>query len=90
MIKFKVEVNPFRKKAVINSKIGNIQYTKILYYEDIDEWNSFEFAGKIFDIQFHYDTEFLVSIYPVEENKTDYTKPYEVELTFKMTDQCKK
>lgn len=86
MIKFKVEVNPFLKKAVINSKICKIQYTKIMYYEDIDEWNSFEFGRKKFDIQFHYDAEFLVSIYPVEENKVDYTKPYEVLLTFKMTD----
>ena len=86
MIKFKVEVNPFKRKAIINSTIGKIQYTKIIYYEDIDEWSSFEFGEKTFDIQFHYDAEFLVFIYPVEENKVDYTKPYEVELTFKMTD----
>lgn len=86
MIKFKVEVNPFKRKAVINSKIGKFQYTKIMYYEDIDQWDSFEFNEKIFDIHFHYDAEFLVSIYPVEENKVDYTKPYKVELTFKMTD----
>jgi hypothetical protein len=86
MIKFKVEVNPFLRKVVINSKIGKILYTKIIYYEVIDEWNSFEFDGKPFDIQFHYDAEFLVSIYPVEENKVDYTKPYDVELIFKMTD----
>jgi hypothetical protein len=86
MIKFKIEVNPFKRKVVINSKIGEILYTKIIYYEDIDEWNSFEFDGKTFDIQFHYDAEFLVSVYPVEENEVDYTKPYDVELTFKMTD----
>jgi hypothetical protein len=86
MIKFKVEVNPFLRKAVINSKIGKILYTKIIYYEDIEEWNSFEFGDKTFDIEFKYEAEFLVSIYPVENNKVDYTKPYKVELTFKMTD----
>jgi hypothetical protein len=86
MIKFKVEVNPFLRKAVISSKIREILYTKIIYYEDIDEWNSFEFDGKTFDIQFHYEAEFLVSIYSVEKNKIDYTKNYDVELIFKMTD----
>jgi len=86
MIIFKVEVNPFLRKASINSKIGKVNYTKILYYSENDEWNSFEFAGQVFDIQFHYDAEFLVSIYPVENNKVDYTKPFKVELTFKMTD----
>jgi hypothetical protein len=86
MINFKVEVNPFLRKAVIHAKIEKIQYTKIMYFEDIDEWNTFEMANKIFDIQFQYDAEFLVSIYPVEDNKIDYGKPHDVELTFKMTD----
>jgi hypothetical protein len=86
MINFKVQVNPFTKKTVINTKIGKIEYTKILYYEDIDQWDSFELAGETFDIHFHYDAEFLVSIYPVENNKVDFEKPYKVKLTFKMTD----
>lgn len=86
MTKFNVEVNPFKRKAIINSKIGKIEYSKIIYYEDIDEWNSFEFGEKTFDIQFHYDAEFLVSIYPVNNAKVDYTKPYDVKLTLKMTD----
>ena len=86
MIHFKVQVNPFKREAIINSKIGTIQYTRSIYFDDIDEWNSFEFGENIFDIHFHYDAEFLVSIYPVENNVVDYTKPFEVELTFKMVD----
>ena len=86
MIKFKVQVNPFKKEAIINTKIGKTQYTKIIYYNDIDEWNSFEFAGNVFDIHFHYDAEFLVSIYPVENNKVDFSKPFAVKLNFKLTD----
>ena len=85
-IKFKVQVNPFKREAIINSKIGVIQHTQTLYYEDLDEWNAFEFGGQTFDIHFHYDAEFLVSIYPVEDNKVDFSKPFKVELTFKMTD----
>ena len=86
-IKFKVEVNPFLKKAIINTKIDAIDYTKIIYYEDIDEWSSFEFNGKIFDIQFHYDSEFMVSIYHVENNKVDYNKQYDVELIIQLLGQ---
>ncbi len=86
MIEFKVQVNPFIKEAIINTKIGVIEYTHKMYYEDIDEWKSFEFCGQTFDIHFHYDAEFLVSIYPVEGNKVDFSKPFKVELTFKMTD----
>ncbi len=83
---FKVEVNPFTRKATINVYIDKILYTQDIYFNDIDEWNSFKFAGKVFNIHFHYEAEFLVNIYLVENNKIDYSKSYTVELTFKMTD----
>ena len=85
-MKFQIEVNPFKQSAIINTKIGAIYYTHAMYFEQFDEWNSFEFAGQIFDIHFLYDMEFTVSIYPVIDNKTDYTKSFEVELTIKLTD----
>jgi hypothetical protein len=84
--KFKVEVNPFKQKAVISTKINNCKYEKTIYYENIDEWNTFEFDNKIFDIEFCWDAEFLVSIYPVKKNKVDFSKPHEVLLTIKLTD----
>lgn len=86
MIKFKVEINPFTRKAVINAKIGVIQYTHIMYYEELDEWGSFEFDNKTFDIHFHYDTKFSVSIYLVENDKVDFSKHFKVSLKFKMED----
>jgi hypothetical protein len=85
-MKFQVEVNPFKQVAVINTKIGAIYYTQVMYFEQFDEWNSFKFGGQIFDIHFLYDMEFMVSIYPVIDNKADYTKLFEVELTIKLTD----
>jgi len=85
-IKFNVEVNPFKQKVIISTEINNCKYEKTMYYETIDEWNSFEFDNKVFDINFYYDSEFLVSIYPVKKNKVDYTKPYDIILTFKLTD----
>ena len=83
---FKVKVNPFTRSVNINVDFKGITYTIATGYEDIDEWNAFEFGGQTFDIHFHYDAEFLVSIYPVEDNKVDFPKPFKVELTFKMTD----
>jgi hypothetical protein len=85
-MKFQVEVNPFKQVAVINTKIGAIYYTQVMYFEQFDEWDSFELGGQIFDIHFLYDTEFMVSIYPVIDNKADYTKNFEVELTIKLND----
>jgi hypothetical protein len=84
--KFKVEVNPFKQKAVIYAKINNCKYEKTIYYENVEEWNSFEFGNKIFDIEFSYEGEFLVSIYPVKKNKVDFTKPCEVLLTINLMD----
>lgn len=86
IIKFKVQVNPFKKIATISTKLNRKGFSTELYYEDIDEWNTFEMDGNTFDIHFHYDAEFLVSIYPVINNKVDYTKKHNVELSFKMTD----
>ena len=85
-IKFKVQVNPFKKIAIISTHINKKLFTMSMYYENIDEWNSFELDGITFDIHFHYDAKFLVSIYPVKNNKVDYTKQYSVNLSFKMTD----
>jgi len=85
-MKFQVEVNPFKQSAIINTKIGAFSYTQVMYFEQFDEWDSFELGGQIFDIHFLYDMEFTVSIYPVFDNKADYTKPFEVELTIKLND----
>lgn len=83
---FNVVVNPFLKNATISTKIDGIKYEKDLQYIDIDEWDSFDFVGNVFDIHFLYDTEFTVSIYTVENNIVDYAKEHKVKLKFKMTD----
>ncbi len=85
-MKFKVIVNPFIHEAIISTKIENTEYSRTIYYEDNDEWTSFIFNDKIFDIHFLYDTEFTVSIYPVIDNKVNYEVNYDVELTIKLTD----
>lgn len=85
-IEFTVEVNPFLHKAVINAKIGSILYTKIMYYEMIDEWGSFEFGETTFDIHFHYEVSFSVSIYACKENVPNYKQQCSVKLNIVLID----
>ena len=83
---FKAIVNPFLQEVKLTCKDKKITQEIVFNYENIDEWNSFEIDGKIYDIQFHYDAEFLISIYPVENNKVDFSKSQDVKIKFKLTD----
>lgn len=85
-LSFNVEVNPFLHTVSINTEVNDCVYTICTGYESLDDWNSFEIAGKTFDIHYLYEAEFLISIYPVEENKVDYSKEQKVNLTIKLTD----
>jgi len=83
-VKFKVEVNPFTKRVEINAKIKKVKYTIEMYYSEIDEWNSFEMGGKVFDIHFDYDVEFSVTIYKVKNGSIVVNKQYLTELIIKL------
>jgi len=89
-MKFKVEVNPFKKKAIIKTMIGGFDFTKEIYYKELDEWNSFQVVGeRVFDIHFHYDEEFTVSIYLVNDGCLPRYTPCIVELTIKLSEPQK-
>ncbi len=85
-MKFNAIVNPFLHEVKLTCKDKKTTHEIVFNYESIDEWNSFEIDGKTFDIQFHYDAEFLISIYPVENNKVDFSKSQNVKIKFKLTD----
>lgn len=85
-LNFKVQVNPFTHSVSINTSLEGVTYTVVTGYEDIDQWDSFEIMGRTFDIQYHYDAEFLVSIYDVIDGKIDYDAQHDVELIIKLTD----
>lgn len=85
--KFKVQVNPFTQEAIIKTKIGSTEFSHIMYYEEADEFNSFEIDDYVFDIHFHYDQEFTVSIYPVIDNVADYINNCDVKLTLQLSEQ---
>ena len=87
MEQFKVEVNPFLRKAIIKTTINDVEYLRQRYYDNVDEWNSFTLDGKIYDIHFDYDEDFSVSIYPYTSENDKYRNSCQVELTIKLKDK---
>lgn len=85
-IKFKVVINPFTQKAIVSTTINDVLHIKIIHYKEIDEWNAFTIDNMVFDIHFHYDVKFEVSIYPVINGTADVLNWYEVELILKTSE----
>ena len=59
----KAIVNPFTREVEL---IHNDEQLT-LYFDDLDEWCSFNFGEQIFDAHFHYDEVFSFSVYAVDE-----------------------
>ena len=86
MTKFKVQVNPFTREAIVQTEINGIEYKEELIFEDLDYWISFQFGDDIFGAHFYYDYEFSVSIYAVKNNEIQVSESFQTELTIKLTD----
>ena len=81
MIKFKTIVNPFTQKILVSARVNKVSCETIIDYEDLDEWSSFVFEGKTFDIHIHYEGELSISIYEVTGLSTaDYQAPQPVDI----------
>lgn len=84
-LEFNVTFNPFTKKAnIVTKRCGNIAHFEHTI-DCFDYWWSFAVnAGqeyvKIYDIHFHYDEYFKVSIYPFVDGETIYDNPCKVRL----------
>ena len=85
-IRFNVEVNPFLQKGIITTEIDTVLHSVIIYYNEVDEWNSFDINGQVYDIHFYYSSEFTVSIYPVIKDVADYENPCKVKLKIILKD----
>lgn len=57
----KAIVNPFKRE--VDVIYNDEQLT--LFFDDLDEWCSFNFGEQIFDAHFHYDEVFSFSVYAV-------------------------
>ena len=85
-IRFNVEVNPFLQKGIITTEIDTVLHSVIIYYNEVDEWNSFDINGQVYDIHFYYSSEFTVSIYPVIKDVADYENHCKVKLKIVLKD----
>lgn len=83
---FSLEVNPFRKSIALKCVINEVEYSRELYYEELDDWQTFEVVGHTFDLHNYYDAEFLVEIFEVIDNLIDLSQPQKTDLTIKLTD----
>ena len=79
---FDVFVSPFEKKVTISRikegqeleidpakrRSGSLlcDYVEELYFRDLDEWQSFEMDGKVYDVHFLYEDDFTLNIYEVK------------------------
>jgi hypothetical protein len=77
---FDVAINPFTRKIIIVNLESKDSY--VYTYEDIDEWFSYSFQNRMYDFHILYDDGLDFSIYPVINNKGDYTKsvPYNLDV----------
>ena len=76
-IRFTAIVNPFTRTAWISARINKCQYEREVSFIEIDEWNSFEMSGIVFDVHFCYDTEFTLNIYDVPDDDVEYETNYD-------------
>lgn len=74
MAKFNVLVNPFTGIAYVSTKVGSTQQEIEIVVGNLqDEWASFEFGSNVYDIHFHYDTAFSVSIYDADDTQSSHS-----------------
>jgi len=83
---FKVVVNAFTKQAEISTKIKGVEYEITKFFDEIDEWQSFKIDKKEYDIHFHYDEKFSVSIYPVQNGSAQTSNSCKVNLKITIKD----
>lgn len=85
---FNVIINPFKQRMCVYARVNKVACETIIPYGELDEWNSFEFNGVVYDIHILYEDDIEVSIYEVTNGGTaDYQSPSPVKLTIRTKDE---
>jgi hypothetical protein len=85
---FNVIINPFKQRMCVYARVNKVDCEVIIPYEELDEWNAFEFNGSLFDIHILYEEDINISIYEVTGGGTsDYQSPSPVKLTVRTKDE---
>jgi hypothetical protein len=64
-------VNPFTKEVILRD---DSEQERVIEFTELDDWATVDFDGNLYDVHFHYEDVFELSVYPYDENGwTDYT-----------------
>jgi hypothetical protein len=86
--KFNVIINPFKQRMCVYARVDKVDCETLIDYLELDEWNSFEFNGRVFDIHLLYEDDISLSIYEVTNGGTaDYQSPCPIKLTIRTKDE---
>jgi hypothetical protein len=89
----KAKVNPFYRSVVISVDESEVAE---LFFDETDEWNSFNINSKMYDIHFNYEPlesfknrqawlSSLVSVYMLwEDDETEYSRNLVTEVTLEL------
>jgi hypothetical protein len=85
---FNVIINPFKQRMCVYARVNKVDCETLIDYLELDEWHTFEFNGKVFDIHLLYEDDIEVSIYEVVDGSTaEYQNPSPVKLTIRTKDE---
>lgn len=89
----KAKVNPFYRSVVISVDESEVAE---LFFDETDEWNSFNINSKMYDVHFNYEPlesfknrqawlSSLVSVYMLwEDDETEYSRNLVTEVTLEL------
>lgn len=91
--RFKTIINAFTRQVMVleRMKQKDVYVTEIEFESVYDQWNGFEYKGKIYDINLdYYDGRIMVAIYEVDKEQLKYgmspDRPQKVQLKLVLTD----
>lgn len=84
---FKVTVNPFSGKVIIQTTINaTLHEEELMYSNEGSSFDYFEILGQRYNINYQYDDKFIVTIHPIEDDEVQYANPCTVLLHIKLTE----
>ena len=85
---FNVIINPFKQRMCVYARVNKVECETLIDYLELDEWHSFDFNGRLYDLHLLYEEDVSVSIYDATDgHPSDYNAPCLVKLTIRTRDE---
>ena len=84
-IAFQAEVNPFLRTVILKRQSTKGDWSKVFQFEELDEWETFEYDNCVYDMHFYYKTEeskFYLSAYEIIEGNVSYQESVKIKVKF--------